>query len=142
MARELYALFTPASFLTPNNPGPSAAYVQALNLANLNALLDLAPLTRTEQATINMTFAHCKHHFLSMRNIKRACFTILDSTINDAFKVLNDPAIQGWHAGMSMMFILDQLFQLYGQPTPAMLKLNNTVFCGLYLAADAPEVLF
>jgi hypothetical protein len=29
---------------------------------------------------------------------------------------------------MSMMFILDQLSELYGQPTPAVLKMNNTVF--------------
>ncbi len=56
---------------------------------------------------IDTTFAHHKHYFLSTRNIERACFTVLDLTINNAFKVSNDPAIQGWHAGMSVMFILD-----------------------------------
>ncbi len=40
------------------------------------------------------------------------------------------------------MFILDQLSELYGWPTPAMLELNDTVFRGLYSAADVPEVLF
>ncbi len=60
-----------------------------------------------------------------MRNIEHACFTALDSSINDAFKVSKDPAIQGWHVGMSCMFILDQLSELYGYPTPAVLKQNN-----------------
>jgi hypothetical protein len=140
MARELYALLTPTPFCTPNDPGPSAIYVWALDLTNL--VPDPAPLTGTEQATINTMFAHCKHYFLSMRNIERSCFTVLDLTINNAFKVSNDPAIQGWHAWTSMMFILDQLFKLYSWPTLAMLKMNNTVFCGPYMAADAPEVLF
>jgi hypothetical protein len=105
MARELYALLTPMPFRTHNNPGPSAIYVRALNPAN--PVPDPAPLTRTEQAMIDTTFAHHKHYFLSTRNIERACFTVLDLTINNAFKVSNDPAIQGWHAGMSVMFILD-----------------------------------
>jgi hypothetical protein len=140
MTRELYALLTPLPFHTPNNPGPSAIYLWALNLAS--RVPNPAPLTRTEQATINMTFAHRKHYFLSMRNIKRACFTILDSTINNAFKVSNDPAIQGWHAGMSVMFIPDQLSKLNGRPTPAVLKMNDMVIRGPYSAADVPEVLF
>jgi hypothetical protein len=140
MTRELYAFLTSTPFRTPNNPGPSNIYVLALDPANL--VPNPALLTRTEQATIDTTFAHCKHHFLSMRNIERACFTILGSTINNPFKVSNNPAIQGWHVGMSVMFILDQLSKLYGQPTPAVLETNNTVFRGPYLAADAPEVLF
>jgi hypothetical protein len=70
------------------------------------------------------------------------CFTFIDSTINNAFKVSNNPAIQGWHTGMSMMFILDQLSKLYGRPTLAVLQLSNTVFRGPYLAADTPKVLF
>jgi hypothetical protein len=88
-----------------------------------------------------MSFAHHKHYFLSTRNIERACFTALDLTIEDAFKVSNNPTNQGWHAGMSVMSILDQLSQLYRQPTPATLELNNNVFRGLYSAGDAPEVL-
>jgi hypothetical protein len=37
--------------------------------------------------------------------------------------------------------ILDQLSAIYGQPTPAILETNDTVFHSPYLAADAPEVL-
>ncbi len=77
-----------------------------------------------------------------MHNIKRACFTALDASINDAFKVSNDPTIQGWHTSMQVINILDQLSTIYGQPTPAILKTNNAVFCSPYLAADAPEVFF
>ncbi len=40
------------------------------------------------------------------------------------------------------MFILNQLSDLYGQPTPAILKMNDTVFQSPYSAANAPEVLF
>ncbi len=43
---------------------------------------------------------------------------------------------------MSVCKILDQLSSIYGQPTPAAMKLNDTAFCGVYLAANTPEVLF
>jgi hypothetical protein len=140
MARELYALLTPTAFCLPTNPGPNVVYIQAI--VNQGNVPDPIPLTRTEQAIFEMTFTHHKHYFLSMRNIEQACFTALDSSINNAFKVSNDPAIQGWHAGMSCMFILDQLSALYGHPTLAILEQNNKVFCSSYLAADAPKVLF
>jgi hypothetical protein len=138
----LYALLTPIPFCTPNDPGPIAVYERALVPNNPNAQPDPAPLTKTEQATIDTMFNCRKHYFLSMRNTKRACFTVLDSSINDAFKASNDPTIQGWHVGMSVMFILDQLSKLYGQPTPAVLEMKDAVFCSPYLAADAPKVLF
>ncbi len=77
-----------------------------------------------------------------MRNIKQARFNALDASVNDAFKVSNDPAMQGWHTGMQVIDILDQLSTIYGQPTPAVLETNNTVFCSPYLATNAPEVLF
>jgi hypothetical protein len=95
-----------------------------------------------EQATINTCFAHEKHYFLSMQNIERTCFTALDASVNDAFKVTNNPALQGWHAGMRVIKILDQLSTVYGEPTPAVLKTNNAMFCSPYLVADAPEVSF
>ena len=60
-----------------------------------------------------------------MQNIERACFMALDSSINNAFKVSNDPTIQGWHAGMRVIDKLDQLSLIYGQPTPAAREANN-----------------
>ena len=43
---------------------------------------------------------------------------------------------------MSVRDILDQLSSIYGQPTLAAMEINDTAFCGVYLATDAPEVLF
>jgi hypothetical protein len=136
MAQELYTLLMPMSFHLPNNPGNAAIYVHLVQPVNAT------PLTRTEQASINTQFTRAKHNFLSMHNIERVCFTALNASINDAFKVSNDPTIQGLHAGMHVINILDQLSRIYGQPTPAILETNNAVFCSPYLAADTPEVLF
>ena len=77
-----------------------------------------------------------------MRNIERACFTALDTSVNDAFKLSNVAGVHGWHAGMSTMVILNQLNTTYGKPTSAALDANDTIFRGPYLAADAPETLF
>ncbi len=40
------------------------------------------------------------------------------------------------------MAILNQLSELYGHPTPAVLEQNDCMFHSLYLVADPPEVLF
>ncbi len=77
-----------------------------------------------------------------MQNIEHACFTVLDASINNAFKVSNNPTIIGWHAGMIVQEILDQLSMIYGQPTTAAMELNNVALRSQYSAADAPKVLF
>jgi hypothetical protein len=77
-----------------------------------------------------------------MQNIERACFTALDASVNDAFKVTNDPAVCGWHAGMRVINILNQLSATYRQPTPAALEENDHIFRSPTSAADPPEVLF
>jgi hypothetical protein len=77
-----------------------------------------------------------------MVNIKRACFTAVNACINNAFKVSNNPTILGWHAGMTVMSILDQLSNNYGKPTPAMLKSNDNTFRHPYCAADPSKLLF
>ena len=71
---------------TATSPGDTPTYVR---VALLGEQVDTSPLTRTEQATIDSTFTRRKHYFLSMQNIKRACFTALDSSVNDAFKLSN-----------------------------------------------------
>jgi hypothetical protein len=139
MARELYALITPNAFCLPNNPSNAVVYacptVAGQPINNM-------PLIQMEQATIDTRFAREKYYFLLMRNIERACFTPFDASINDAFKVSNDPVIQRWHAGMRVIDILDQLSTIYCQPTPAVLRTKDTVFRSPYLATDTPEVLF
>jgi hypothetical protein len=103
---------------------------------------DNTPLTCLEQATIDTRFACKKHYFLPMQNIERACFTTLDTSVNDGFKVSNNPTIQGRHTGLRVMDILNQLSMIYGQPTPAILEMNDANFCSPYSAMDAPKVLF
>jgi hypothetical protein len=139
MAQEHYALLTPMPFHLPNNPGSATIYVRPVMARQP---VDATLLKTTEQASINTRFARAKHYYLSIWKIERACFTALDPSINDAFKVSNDPRIQGWHAGMHVINILGQLSTIYGQPSPAVLEMNDAVFCSPYLAADAPEVLF
>jgi hypothetical protein len=77
-----------------------------------------------------------------MQNIKRACFTALDASVNDAFKVSNDPAVRSWRTGMRVINILDQSTATYRQPTPAALEENDHIFRSSTSAADPPEVLF
>jgi hypothetical protein len=139
MARELYSLLTNIPFRLPTNPGAAAVYVRDVVTGQP---VNNAPLSRTEQASIDTSFNRRKHYFLSMQNIERACFTALDSSINDAFKVSNDPTVQGWHAGMRVIDILDHLSLMYGQPTPTALEANDHIFRSPTSAADAPEVLF
>jgi hypothetical protein len=124
----MYALITAMPFCVPIDPGTVANYTRA-NPA------DLTPLTRMEQASIDTAFALQKHYFLLMQNIKQACFNALDASINNAFKVSNDPA-------KTVRKILDQLSSIYGQPTPPAMELNDVTFHSLYSAANAPKVLF
>jgi hypothetical protein len=125
MAQNMYALLTTTPFRIPTTLGDTPTYLRAV-LTGEPA--DNSPLTGTEQATIDSTFAHRKHYFLSMRNIERACFTALDSSVNDAFKLSNLAGIRGWHAGMTTVTILDQLSSVYGKPTSAALEANDTLF--------------
>jgi hypothetical protein len=143
MAQELYALLMLTPFCLPTDPGANAVYVRPINPDNPGVVPDPpVPLTKTEQATINTTFACCKHYYQSLLKIEQACFTTLDASINVTFQVLNDPTVQGWHAGMSTLVILDQLSELYGHPTPAVLKQNDKIFRSPYSAANPLEVLF
>jgi hypothetical protein len=127
------------AFPSTKQPGSAAVCVHPIMAGQP---VDTTPLIRTEQATINTRFAHAKHYFLSLQDIKRACFTTLDASINDAFKMSNDPTVQGWHASMHVIDILDQLSTIYSQPTPAILVTNDAIFCSPHWAWDAPEVFF
>jgi hypothetical protein len=127
MSHPMYALLTNIPFRVPLNPGDAADYTRPVVPGQQP---DLTPLTRTEQALINTTFARCKHYFLLVENIKQACFNVLDSSIKDAFKVSNNPTIQGWHAGMTICNILDQSLLIYGQPT-AHPSSNGTQRCDI-----------
>jgi hypothetical protein len=121
MSRELYALLTGLNnaFRLPMDPDPNANYTWSVAPGEVP---DLTPVSRTMQATIDMQFARQKHYFLSLQNIEHVCFTALNTSINNGFKVSTDPAIQGWHAGMTVQEILDQLSSIYGLPMLAAME--------------------
>jgi hypothetical protein len=77
-----------------------------------------------------------------MRNIQHACFTTVGSSINDTFKVSNNLTIQGWHAGIGVMYVLNQLSELYGHQTLAMMETNNKVFIALIWLPILPRSCF
>ena len=132
--RPLYMLLDPVPFRLPNSPGPQAIYPPTEP--------GQPPLSRAEQATIDTTFLRQRNYFQSYANIKRACFAVLEDSIDDAFKVSNIPTIVGWNTTMEIMDIFDQLANTYGRPTPAALLSNDQLYRSLYSPADAPEVLF
>ena len=105
---------------------------------------DATPLSLPKQATVNATFALEEHYYQSLVNINRAVFSALSASVSikEAFQVSNIPGIVGWHAGMEIRAILDQLSSTYDMPTPAALELNDVTFCSAYSPADAPKVLF
>jgi hypothetical protein len=94
MARESYALLTTSPCCLPTNMGAVAVYVSSQIPGQP---VNNAPLSRMEQASIESLFNRRKHYYLSMQNIKHACFTALNISINNAFKVSNDPNVHGWH---------------------------------------------
>jgi hypothetical protein len=104
MARELYVLLTIQPFRLPTDLGATAIYIRSQTPGQP---VNNAPLTRTGQASIDSLFNCRKAYFLSMQNIERACFTALDASVNNAFKVSNNLAVHGWHAGMRVIDILD-----------------------------------
>ena len=137
MSRAMYALLVTGgtAFCDPVDPGPAAIYMRA-------DPTNVAPLTRTEQDTVDATFAREKHYFNSWVNINRVLYAALCTSVNKAFQVSNVPGVAGWPAGMQIRTILDQLLSTYGLPTPAALEMNDNEFRRPYLPADAPEVLF
>jgi hypothetical protein len=154
MARPMYDLLTTMPFRVPIDPGPVAIYypppVAILDIngnpvlnANGNPTFVTQPtIGRPEQATIDARFNRARNYYLSYMNIRCACYNILDNNIDDAFKVLDNPALVGWNPSMELRKIFDQMTSTYRRPNPAALLQNDTLFRSVYSPQDAPEVLF
>ena len=124
----VYALLEPNPFAVPGNPGPVAIYTQFSTPAMI------------KQA--NNLFKHLQTEYQAYKNIRRACFCMLDTNIADQFKVSNVPTLIGWNASMSIIDILDQLDGMYGKLDTMTLLHNYTLFRSALNPADAPELLF
>ena len=102
----------------------------------------LPVLSRATLATIDARYTRARNYWRTYLNIKRACYNMLDDTVDNAFKVSNDPALTGWNPSMNIIDMLDQLVTTYGRPTPMALLQNDTLFRSTYSPIDTPEVLF
>jgi hypothetical protein len=124
----------------PNGPGPLVVYYSprvAIVDAQGDPVLDgqgmptyqaQPAIRRAEQATIGARFKRTKNYWELYPNMQRAVFNCLDTGINDAFKVSNNPAFTGWNPSMEPREMFDQITATYRRPTPAALLQNDTLF--------------
>jgi hypothetical protein len=154
MSRPMYQMLSTSPFRLPNDPGPQAVYYGAripildssgnpeFDASGNPKYVPVPALDRATQASIDANFLRERNYWLSYKNIKRACYNVLDETIDDAFKFSPDPNLTGWNPSMEIIDIMEQMTTTYGRPTPTALLQNDTLFRSPYSPIDAPEVLF
>ena len=133
MSQPMYQMLSTTPFRLPNDPGPQAVYYGArtpivddfgdpvLDANGLPTYVPVPALDRATQASIDARFVREQNYWLSYKNIKRACYNVLDETIDDAFKFSPDPNLTGWNPSMEIIEIMEQM-------TTALLQ-NDTIFC-------------
>jgi hypothetical protein len=154
MSRPMYQMLSTSPFRLPSDPGPQAIYYGArtpildvnrdpkLDATSNPTYVPVPALNRATQATIDADFVLCRNYWLSYLNIERACYNILDETIDDAFKFSPDPNLTGRNPSMEIIDIMEQMTTMYGRPTSTALLQNYMLFRSTYSPIDAPEVLF
>jgi hypothetical protein len=110
----MYLLLEPQPFVEPVDPGDTTIYPPFSPPATIKM--------------IDAAFTQDKNYFLSLRNINRACFKMLDDSISNQFKVSNTPNLTGWNSMMTILVILEQLETSYGKPDTMTLFGNDTLF--------------
>ena len=150
----MYQLLSTNPFRLLNDLGPLAIYYGArvpilnaggdpANNATGNPMyVPIPALNCATQARIDARFIRERSYWLSYQNIKRACYNMLNDSIDDAFKFSPDPDLTGWNPMMKIIEIMDQLTTTCRRPTPTALLQNNTLFRSAYSPIDAPKVLF
>ncbi len=148
MARPVYALLTMSPFRLPTDLGPMGVYypppmpiidglcAPVLNAAGQPTFVAQPNITQAEQAAVEAHFSHARNYWLSYMNIQRAVHNVPNDNINDTFKVLNDPSLDGWNLAMEHCNVFDQIMTTYGGVQ------NDTLFRSVYFPQDTPEVLF
>jgi hypothetical protein len=84
--------------------------------------------------TADRIFEMATNYFTSYLNINRALFRMLDDSIDNNFKVSNNPNLKG--------MILQQLKTAYGKPTGTTLWDNDKIFRAPFGANEVPESVF
>jgi hypothetical protein len=129
----MYQMLITSPFRLPTDPAPQAVYYGARTPildANGDPALDengnpryvaIPALDRATQASIDSNFICEQNYWLSYKNIKRACYNVLNKTIDDAFKFSPDPNLTGWNPSMEIIEIMEQMTTTYRRPTPTAL---------------------
>jgi hypothetical protein len=128
MEPNMYALLKAVPFAIPINPGNTPIYTQFA--------------TPSHMKMADAIFLRNKNHYLSYKNINRACFKMLDENVQPQYKVSNVTAMTGWNATMSVRSILEQLEGSYGKPDMMTIHQNDLLFRSPFLPSEAPEMLF
>ncbi len=104
----------------------------------------LIAYTHKEILTITATHTRAKHYHDTGMNICHACFDILNTHVNNAYKTapLSSPNTVGWNSTMLPDEIFDQLMMTYGKPTPNAVCQKNLTFLSAYNPTDPPKLLF
>ncbi len=97
MDPQMYALIEPNAFVMLPDPG---------DLPNYGG--QQFPSTVAVK-TADRMFEMGTNYFTSYQNINRALFRMLDDSIDNNFKVSNNPTLKGWNPTMSVQMILAQL---------------------------------
>jgi hypothetical protein len=107
MSQPMYQMLSTSPFCLPTDPGLQAVYYGARTSildasgdpeldANGNPRYVAVPaLDRAMQALIDANFGRERNYWLSYKNIKRACYNVLDETIDDTFKFSPNPNLTG-----------------------------------------------
>lgn len=130
MDPQMYALIEPNPFVMPPDPGDLPNY-GGMQFPSTVAL-----------KTADRMFDMATNYFTSYLNINRALFRMLDDSIDNNFKVSNDPNLKGWNPTMSVQMILTQLETAYGKPTGTTIWENDKLFRSAFGAHEVPEALF
>jgi len=118
-------------------PGPQAIYYGARTpILDVNADLELDATSNptyvpVPAAMIDTDFVLRPNYWLSNLNIKRACYNVLNETIDDAFKFPPDPNLTGWNPSMEIIDIMEQMTTAYGRPTSTALSKMKRYFTAL-----------
>ena len=110
-------MLSTSPFHLPSDPGPQAIdYGARVPILNVNGdpeldatgnptYVPVPALNPTTQATIDADFVLRRNYWLSYLNIKRACYNVLDETIDDTFKFSPAPpsrdGIHRWKSSTS-----------------------------------------
>jgi hypothetical protein len=140
----MYALIDPTPFHWNITTTPVLRFLLWYEATTDGSIGPLIAYTFKEILTITATHTRAKHYHDTGTNICRACFDILDTHVNDAYKTapLSSPKTVGWNSTMLPDKIFDQLMTTYGKPTPDAVRQNNLMFLLAYNPMDPPELLF